>query len=57
MNLSSIVRKGLIEVFPLSGKIMGGSKEKFTVKICPGMPARILEKFTVQIAYFEPEII
>ena len=41
VNLSSIIRKGLVEVSPLSGKILGGEKEKFTVKICPGMPARI----------------
>lgn len=58
ISLAHIIRKGLVDVMPyLSGKIPGGGREKFTIRIRPGMPARIQEKIMVQIAYFEPEAI
>jgi hypothetical protein len=36
--LTSIKRKGYLDVSPLFGKIVGGQKQKLTVKICPLMP-------------------
>jgi hydrocephalus-inducing protein len=42
--LSSIIRKGLVEVTPLEGKIAGQEKQKFILKLCPGFPDLINEK-------------
>lgn len=42
-----IIRKGLIDVSPMYGKILGGKSQKFIVKICPGMPSIIDEKFNI----------
>jgi hydrocephalus-inducing protein len=57
VSLASIKRKGFIEVTPLSGKIVGGDKQKLTVKVCAVMPDAFKEQFTVQMGYFEPETI
>ena len=38
ISLTKIIRKGLIEVIPMEGKILGAEKIKFIVKICPGFP-------------------
>lgn len=55
--LNKIIRKGLVEVIPKNGKINGNEKQKITVRICPGMPDVIKEQISVEIGYFEPEII
>ena len=45
--LSSIIRKGLVEVSPLEGKIIGLEKQKIIVKLCPGFPDIIQENFFI----------
>lgn len=57
ISLNKIIRKGLVEVIPKSGKINGNEKQKITIRICPGMPDTIKEQISVEIGYFEPEII
>ena len=46
-----------MEVIPRNGKINGNEKQKIIVKVCPGMPDLIKEQISVEIGYFEPEII
>ena len=55
VDLSTIERKGLIEVNPLTGKISGGEKQRFIVKLSPGMPKKLEEVFFIQIGYDEPK--
>lgn len=55
INISQIIRKGLVEVQPANGTINGGVKQKFTVRICPGMPDELKEQFSIEIGYNEPE--
>lgn len=57
VNISSIIRKGLIEVNPPFGRIEGNEKQRFLVKVCPGMPDLIKEQFSIEIGYNEPETI
>ena len=40
-------RKAFVEVSPLQGKIAGGEKQKFTVRLCPVMPDAIREQFSI----------
>lgn len=56
INVSNVIRKGLLEVQPSSGIIPGNTKHKFIVKICPGMPDILKEQFSIEIGYNEPEI-
>lgn len=46
-----------MDVNPIQGRIVGGEKQRFTLKICPGMPEEIVEVFAVEIGYFEPKTI
>lgn len=57
INIAGIIRKGLIEVNPSFGRIEGNEKQRFLVKVCPGMPDFIKEQFSIEIGYNEPEII
>ena len=57
INLSQIIRKGLVEIQPSSGTINGGGRQKFVVRVCPGMPEELKEQFSIEIGYNEPEII
>ena len=34
---------------------MGGRSQKFILRICPGMPDKVKELFTVTIGYFDPK--
>ena len=45
VGLQNILRRGLIEVTPSHGKIQGGEKQKFMIKVCPGFPDDIHENF------------
>lgn len=56
MNLSTIIRKGLIDVQPASIVINGGARIKFTVKVCPAMPDELKEQFSIEIGYNEPVV-
>ena len=55
INMDSLYRKGLVEISPLSDKIKGYEKIKVHVKLCPGIPDKIDEYFTINIAHFEPQ--
>jgi hydrocephalus-inducing protein len=45
--MQNIERKGLVEVWPLEGKVLGQEKFKFTIKLCPGFPDIINEIFYI----------
>ena len=57
IDSSSLYRRSLIDISPLSGRINGFEKQKIQVRLCPGIPDIINEQFAVNIAHFEPEII
>jgi hydrocephalus-inducing protein len=54
VDLSSINRKGLIEVTPQIGIVKGLDKAKLNVRMCPGIPDPVDEYFNVEVAHFEP---
>lgn len=49
-----IVRKGLVEVSPQAGKVAGGEKQRFSLRVCPGFPDSIHELIQIECGYFEP---
>lgn len=55
INLSTVSWPGLIEAYPLNGKVMSGEKFKVTIKFNPGVPQNINEMFLVEIAHFPAE--
>lgn len=55
--LDLVKRKGYVDCNPQFGRIIGGEKQKISVKICPVMPNEFKEIIQVQIGYFEPESI
>ena len=55
VNMSTLKRKGLVEVNPSSGIIKGFEKQKIHVRMCPGYPDIVDEHFFLEIAHFEPE--
>jgi hypothetical protein len=57
VNLSKVSRSGLIECYPMNGKV--AAKEKFEVqcKFYPGIPDNITEVFQVECAHFPPRSI
>ena len=55
VNLSTVSRAGLIEAYPMSGKVMKGEKFRVVIKFNPGIPATIDEMFLVECAHFPAE--
>lgn len=53
--LDSVKRKGYVDASPLTGRILGGEKQKITVKLCPVMPNEFKELIQIQVGYFEPD--
>ena len=47
IDLSSIQRKGLVELNVLNGLVAGGDKQKISIKLCPGIPDDINEVFYI----------
>lgn len=54
INLQYVKKKGFVDVQPLVGKILGGEKQRITVRVSPVIPAEFKETILVQIGYFEP---
>lgn len=57
INLQYVKKKGFVDVQPLVGKIVGGEKQRITVRVSPVLPAEFKEIIMVQIGYFEPQSI
>ena len=57
VSLENIKKKGIVEVTPMQGVIPGNQKQRLSVKVCPIAPEPFEESFTIQMGYFEPEII
>ncbi|PNH08880.1 Hydrocephalus-inducing protein [Tetrabaena socialis] len=53
-NMSRLSRPGIVEATPLSGTIAPLSKETIKLKVCPGIPEKLVETLLVEIAHFEP---
>lgn len=55
INLSTLTRPGLIEVSPMTGKVMSGERFRVNIKFKPGIPDNINEIFLVECAHFPAE--
>jgi len=55
INLSTISRSGMLEVTPMSGKVMSGERFRVVLKFRPGIPDNIDEVFLVRCAHFNAE--
>lgn len=55
INLSTVSRPGMVEVTPMTGKVMSGERFRVNVKFKPGIPANIDELFLVECAHFPAE--
>jgi hydrocephalus-inducing protein len=55
INLSTITRPGMLEVNPMTGKIMSGERFRVNLKFKPGIPDNIDEIFLVECAHFPAE--
>jgi len=42
------------QVSPLSGEVQAGQKEVVRLKVCAGIPDRLLETLQVELAHFDP---
>ena len=45
---------GLIEVVPISGKVLPNEKLKVLVRFRPGIPRVFAEKLQISVAHFDP---
>eukprot|EP00854_Cymbomonas_tetramitiformis_P000766 gene766-1240_t len=54
VNLSTLKRRSVCDVSPLSGTLGPNEKQNFKLKVVPGIPDKISEKFLVEVAHFEP---
>eukprot|EP01105_Mastigella_eilhardi_P014617 TRINITY_DN3328_c0_g1_i10.p1 TRINITY_DN3328_c0_g1~~TRINITY_DN3328_c0_g1_i10.p1 ORF type:complete len:4822 (+),score=1153.45 TRINITY_DN3328_c0_g1_i10:606-14468(+) len=52
-----LVKFSRLSVHPNHGQLNGGDKQKFTLKFSPVTPEVIEEHFTIQVAYFDPDVI
>jgi len=55
INLSTVSWAGVIEAYPMNGKVMSGEKFKVTIKFNPGVPMNINEMFLVEVAHYPAE--
>lgn len=55
INLSTLTRPGILEVSPMTGKVMSGERFKVNLKFRPGVPDNIDEIFLVECAHFPAE--
>ena len=49
-----LTRPGIVEAIPASGKIAAGGKETLKLRLCAGVPERLMETLLVEVAHFEP---
>eukprot|EP00898_Chlorokybus_atmophyticus_P005824 jgi/Chlat1/6242/Chrsp44S05765 len=54
VDTSPLSRAGVVQVHPLGGVLAGGDRQRFLVRVTPGLPERVVEKFRIEVAHFEP---
>lgn len=54
INLDKVVRQGVVDVSPSSGKVFGGEKQKIIVRFTPGIPEIMCERLLIEVAHFDP---
>jgi len=54
INLDRVVRQGVVDVSPSTGKVFAGEKQKIIVRFSPGVPDIICERLLIEIAHFDP---
>ena len=55
INLSTLTRPGILDISPMTGKVIHGEKFRVIVKFYPGIPDNIDEIFLVECAHFTAE--
>ncbi|KAG2489301.1 hypothetical protein HYH03_012133 [Edaphochlamys debaryana] len=53
-NTSRLSRPGIVEAIPASGTIAPLTKEIIKLRVCPGIPEKLVETLLVEVAHFEP---
>ena len=54
INLRTLSRSGVVDVSPGMGHLEAAEKARLTVRITPGIPDTIEERFFVEVAHFSP---
>ncbi|GIL73964.1 hypothetical protein Vretifemale_3957, partial [Volvox reticuliferus] len=53
-NFTRLSRIGIVEAVPVSGTVAPLTKETVKLKVCPGIPEKLVETLLVEVAHFEP---
>jgi hydrocephalus-inducing protein len=54
INTRLLSRTSVILPSPRSGVIAPGQKESVRLRVCPGVPERLLETLLIELAHFDP---
>jgi hydrocephalus-inducing protein len=54
LNMRLLSRPSIIQASPRTGTVAPGQKETVKLRICPGVPDRLLETVLVELAHFDP---
>ncbi|KAF5830389.1 hypothetical protein DUNSADRAFT_14652 [Dunaliella salina] len=54
INTRQLSRPSVIQVSPMAGEVQAGQKEVVHLRVCAGIPERLLETLQVELAHFDP---
>jgi hydrocephalus-inducing protein len=54
LNMRLLSRPSIIQAYPRTGTVAPGQKETVKLRICAGVPDRLLETVLVELAHFDP---
>ncbi|EFJ42226.1 hypothetical protein VOLCADRAFT_67248 [Volvox carteri f. nagariensis] len=53
-NFTRLSRPGIVEAVPVTGTVAPLTKETVKIRVCPGIPDKLVETLLVEVAHFEP---
>lgn len=54
LDLSGVNKASHLHVGPVKGHVAAGERQRFLVRFVPPVPDKFVERFTVEVAHFEP---
>jgi hydrocephalus-inducing protein len=54
LDLSGVNKASHLQVGPLKGHVAAGERQRFLVRFVPTVPDKFVERFTIEVAHFEP---
>jgi hypothetical protein len=54
LNTRGLSRPSILAAVPRAGTVQAGQREVVKLRVCPGVPARLLETVQVEVAHFDP---